>query len=173
MNLTNIKQKLQENHHKFLEYLGEFSDAELVLSKNNKWTAGQHLEHIYLAVKPVRVALSLPKFLLKLVFGQANRSSKSEEELVKKYKLKLANGGRASGRFIPKKVTAEMVINLRHDLKKEVDHLCTKLDKFTEEELDRYVLPHPLLGKLTLREMLYFTSYHVTHHHELVKQHRV
>ncbi len=33
-----------------------------------------------------------------------------------------------------------------------------------EEDLDRYVLPHPLLGKLTLREMLCFTLYHNYHH---------
>jgi hypothetical protein len=26
------------------------------------------------------------------------------------------------------------------------------------------VLPHPLLGKLTIREMLYFTVYHGEHH---------
>jgi hypothetical protein len=30
-------------------------------------------------------------------------------------------------------------------------------------------LPHPLLGKLTLREMIYFTIYHVQHHHKLVQ----
>jgi hypothetical protein len=33
-----------------------------------------------------------------------------------------------------------------------------------EADLDRYLLPHPLLGKLTLREMLHFTLYHNYHH---------
>jgi hypothetical protein len=34
--------------------------------------------------------------------------------------------------------------------------------------LDLLILPHPLLGKLTLREMLYFTLYHVEHHEKQV-----
>ncbi|NBX80802.1 MAG: DinB family protein, partial [Flavobacteriales bacterium] len=43
-------------------------------------------------------------------------------------------------------------------------------DNFTEDDLDKYVLPHPLLGKLTLREMLCFTIYHVKHHVEIIKR---
>jgi hypothetical protein len=30
-------------------------------------------------------------------------------------------------------------------------------------------LPHPLLGKLTLREMLYFTAYHADHHRHSIE----
>jgi hypothetical protein len=33
-----------------------------------------------------------------------------------------------------------------------------------ESELDSYILPHPILGKLTIREMLFFTLYHDTLH---------
>jgi len=32
------------------------------------------------------------------------------------------------------------------------------------------LLPHPLLGKVTVREMLYFTIHHVQHHHALVER---
>jgi hypothetical protein len=39
------------------------------------------------------------------------------------------------------------------------------LKKFSEDDLDSIRLPHPLLGKLTVREMLYFAVYHVGHHH--------
>ena len=38
------------------------------------------------------------------------------------------------------------------------------LDRFTEEDLDHVILPHPILGKLTVREMMYFTMLHVEHH---------
>ena len=34
----------------------------------------------------------------------------------------------------------------------------------SQADLDRYRLPHPLLGKLTVREMLFFTVYHNYHH---------
>ena len=46
-------------------------------------------------------------------------------------------------------------------------------DKFSEDEIDTYILPHPLLGKLTIREMIYFTIYHVEHHQNNTKQNLV
>ena len=33
-----------------------------------------------------------------------------------------------------------------------------------KKQLDHYLLPHPLLGKITLREMLFFSAYHIQHH---------
>jgi hypothetical protein len=52
---------------------------------------------------------------------------------------------------------------------KEVEGVAGKAVKFSEKDLDTLILPHPLLGKVTLREMLYFTIYHVQHHVEQVK----
>ena len=170
MDKQTIKNKLYESHNSFISYLDELTNEEFLSSKNDKWTAGQQLEHIYLGVKPVRQIFSLPKFLLKLIWGQANRKSKSYEDLVKKYLQKLENGRRAAGRFIPKTESIEKGNKLKVDLKNEVVKLTTKLDKLTEDEFDKYILPHPLLGKLTMREMLYFTIYHVGHHEEITKR---
>lgn len=50
-----------------------------------------------------------------------------------------------------------------------LDQLIKSIQKYSEQELDQTILPHPLLGKITLREMLYFTIYHVEHHHHLTK----
>jgi len=89
---------------------------------------------------------------------------------VKKYLSQLENGGKATGIFIPKKVNIEKGQKLKVDLKNEVRNLSSNIDKLTEEELDKYVLPHPILGKITMREMLYFTIYHVNHHEKNIKQ---
>lgn len=165
-----IKNKLYENHEAFISYLDGLTNEEFLSSNNNKWTPGQQLEHIYLSVKPVRQVFSLPKFIPKLIWGQANRRSKSYDDLIKKYYTKLENGGRATSRFIPKTVGIEMGQKLKVDLKNEVNKLASKIDKLTEDELDKYIIPHPLLGKLTMREMLYFTIYHVIHHEEVTKR---
>ncbi len=45
-----------------------------------------------------------------------------------------------------------------------VSGLVGKIPGWSEAALDRYRLPHPLLGKLTVREMLFFTLYHNAHH---------
>ena len=107
MDKQSIKNKLFENHQSFIDYILSLSDEEYLHSQNQKWTAGQQLEHIYLSVKPCRLALSLPKFLPKLIWGQANRESKSYDELVTKYLSKLENGGTAPGRFVPKKISVQ------------------------------------------------------------------
>ncbi|MBN8565746.1 MAG: DinB family protein [Flavobacteriales bacterium] len=170
MNKQTLKNNLSERHNSFISNMHNLTDEEFVSCKNEKWSAGQQLEHIYLSVKPVRQILGLPRFTLKLIWGKANRESKSYDELVKKYIYKLEKGGRATGRFIPKVVSIEKRDKLNVELKNEINKLNSILDKFTEEELDYYILPHPLLGKLTLREIMYFTIYHVEHHEALTKR---
>jgi len=83
---------------------------------------------------------------------------------------KLENGGKATRRFIPRTITLNQKETIIKALNKNTSVLCSKVEKFTEQELDTLILPHPLLGKLTIREMLYFTIYHVGHHHEITKR---
>ena len=68
-----------------------------------------------------------------------------------------------------KKVAEEFKEKLKEKLKNEVLNLCLSIEKISEEDLDYYLLPHPILGKLTLREMLYFTIYHVKHHEKQIR----
>jgi hypothetical protein len=44
-----------------------------------------------------------------------------------------------------------------------------KLNNHTQYELDSYRLPHPILGKISLGELAIFTSFHTSHHYELLK----
>jgi len=85
MDKKTIKEQLLEHHHTFVGFISGLSDTQYITSANEKWAAGQQLEHIYLSVRPVRLALSLPKFILKIFWGRANRKSRSYDELVKKY----------------------------------------------------------------------------------------
>ncbi|MBK7650049.1 MAG: DinB family protein [Flammeovirgaceae bacterium] len=157
--------KLKENHTVFTDYINSLTAEEFMLSRNEKWTAGQQLDHIRLSVKPVNQALAMPKLGLKAMFGKANRPSKSYDELVTKYKLKLQEGGVATSRFIPTEVTIEQREKLIKSVNDVVGKLCKQLLDYSEKNLDELILPHPLLGKLTLREMMYFTIYHVVHHY--------
>jgi DinB superfamily len=163
MDKIKLKEELTLHHTSFMNSIQSLPKEQWQISYNNKWSAAQQLDHIIKSVSPVKLAFSLPKFLLKLVFGKANRKSRSYDELVTKYHEKLKAGGRASRRFVPPPKT-DSVESLSAKLKDVVHALVTKIDSFSEEQLDQLILPHPLLGKLTLREMLYFTIYHVQHH---------
>jgi len=168
MNKRQIIEQLQRNHHAFAGYIGSLSEEDFLFTINNKWTPGQQAEHILRSVKPVKLAFTFPKFLLKLFFGKASRPSRTYEQLLEKYKQKLAAGGRASGRFIPKPVAFADKEKICKTIIAVNDALCEKVNNCTEEELEMYILPHPLLGKLTLREMLYFNILHAEHHRNSV-----
>ncbi len=170
MNRTEIASRLAANHNFFLEQIDQLSDTDLCYAPEGKWNAIQQLDHIIRSVSPVNMAMGLPKFILKWRFGTANRPSKTYEQLVEKYQRKLMEGGRASARFTPPVITADQQKTLSRKLEKLVTALCLKTSRWSEEDLDRYILPHPLLGKLTIREMLYFTAHHVLHHQEAVNR---
>jgi hypothetical protein len=167
MDKQTLKNKLIETHDSFVNVITGLPDDAFLKNQNEKWSAAQQLDHIYRSVKPVRQALGFPKFLLRMIWGRANRESASYDELVKKYAIKLADGGKAQGRFVPQKPGIGQRQSLITGLRKEVSGVCSRIDSFTEDDLDSCILPHPSLGKLTIREMLYFTIYHVKHHEVL------
>ena len=170
MTKEDIIESLSKNHNEFIDLLLSLNENDFLLSVNNKWSAGQQFKHICLSVSPLALGLRLPVIFLRIFFGKANRLSKTYDELVAKYYDKLQKGGVASGRFVPKPIAFEQRKDLERKLSGSVKQLCKNVEGFTEAQLDTYILPHPLLGKLTVREMLYFTIYHVEHHKDLILQ---
>lgn len=159
--------KLIKNHTDFAQLIKGLSDKDCMFSFENKWTAGQQLDHIVRSVSPLNMAFTLPKLAIRLLFGKANRPSKNYDDLVKKYMLKLETGGVATGRFVPQVIGLDKKEQLTNSLLKIVKDLSKKIDKYSEAQLDEYLLPHPLLGKLTIREMLFFTIHHVEQHQKI------
>ena len=81
--------------------------------------------------------------------------------------------GATAGRFAPsaQAAPADPAAWQREVLDKwrgAVSGLALRIPRWSEPALDRYRLPHPLLGQLTVREMLLFTVYHNVHHLEQV-----
>ena len=105
-----------------------------------------------------------------MLFAKANRPSKTYEDLVAKYLHKIEEGAKASGPYIPKGVPFSKKTLLLKKMGKYIESISKSVNRFSEKELDRIVLPHPLLGQVTLREMLYFTAYHAEHHRESVEK---
>jgi uncharacterized damage-inducible protein DinB len=132
----------------------------------DKWSVGQHLDHLIRSVRPLNMLFSFSIILR--WFGTANRPSRSYEELVTKYQAALAKGGRAMGQFIPRKVNAAEKDRLLETYKKQHDKLIQKSAKWSEKDLDKFIIPHPLIGRLTVREMMFFTVYHNEHHLKII-----
>jgi len=168
-NKLQIISALNEKINVFNEFIVPLNKEQFEATPNGKWSAGQNLDHLIRAIKPLQLAYSLPKFILRIMFGKTNRPSRTYEELVVKYKTKLAAGGRASGPFIPPVISFEKKDSLLKKYDEQKQKLIEKIGKQNEQDLDVYILPHPLLGKITLREMLYFTIHHNEHHLGILK----
>ncbi len=166
MTSSHIIGMLKGSHFEFTAMIASLSEEQFLQAEPGKWSPGQQLDHLVRSVAPLERALNLPKFIPRMLFGKANRPSRSYDEVVARYHDKLAQGGKASGKYVPAAVTVAQRDALIDKLNDLVEKLSRSLGSYREEDLDTILLPHPLLGKLTLREMLYFTIYHVQHHHQ-------
>lgn len=166
MNTTAIIQSLTQNHQDFIQYLDTLSATEYEYSVSPKWSAGQQLAHIVLCVKPLVQVFSMDAGTVEKMFGRTDRPGRNYGMMLNDYREKLNEGGAAPGRYVPETATFDQRTELSQLLTNMISELNKKIGNFSEQELDTLHIPHPLLGNLTMREMLYNAVYHVTHHHQ-------
>jgi hypothetical protein len=144
--------------------------ARFTQGPEGRWTMGQHLDHLIRSVQPLTQGLRAPKLVLGLLFGTAKRPSHSYARVVADYEQALDDGGKASGKFVPPAVPLEKRNALLHKHRAETETLIKLVNKCSEADLDKYGATHPLIGWLTLRELLFFTIHHHDHHLETLKR---
>lgn len=142
------------------------------------WSAADQVRHLTKSIRPVTSALRLPRIVLRLLFGRARTPSRSYSAMREDYHAALTLGAQA-GRFAPRPLAAvgaaaaqsrRAGIMAQH--RSAVEALCNAAARWPERALDVIRLPHPLLGRLTVREMLAFTLYHHLHHVEVAERRR-
>ncbi len=170
MDRQRLQTELMAAYERFTAYVHSLNTEQLERSRKGKWSSVQHIHHIHRSVRPVALALLVPKWFLRWRIGKPNRPSRTYDELVARYKEKLAAGGAAPAAFVPPQLDAAIAVPLSRKVHQEVERLRHRLERWSEAELDSTLLPHPLLGKVTVREMVYFTIYHVRHHQALVER---
>ncbi len=162
---------LNNKYRAFSNFVAGLSEDDFVFSLNGeKWSAGQQVDHLCRSIEPLNKGLAAPEFALKAMFGKSDRASVGYDALVARYQAELAAGGSAPAPFRPDGIPFDRKDEFVTKLTGLVAKLCSGIEKYNEGKLDVLVLPHPLLGKLTLREMFYFTIYHAEHHQQHTKQ---
>ena len=169
MNKIELSKRLIQEHQSFIDFISSLSNEDLMRSHNDKWNPAQQLEHVYLCLRPVKLALSLPNIIPAILFGKSKKGSRTYESLVEAYQLKLKNGGKSPSMYKPK-MSVRNVSKLKIALMHLVNNISNKLSHFKENDLDSFLLPHPLLGKLTVRELIFFALYHVGHHQKQIEK---
>jgi hypothetical protein len=140
--------------------------------QGDRWSPCDHLRHLTKSMRAVTQGLGQPRIALGLLFGPTWRPSRDFEALRNVYRGELDAGAQA-GRFAPRPESPEgdrqayraRVLDRWNAAEAALEGAIAR---WREGPLDRYRLPHPVLGKLTVREMLFFTAYHNAHHARLV-----
>lgn len=159
-----IQRTLGESTEAVAAWIEAQGRERFLWAPEGRWTLGQHLEHLVRSVKPLNLGLRLPKVLVGAFVGRSKRPSRAYADIVTKYEGVLDDGGKAGGKFVPPEVTLERREKLLAQHRAECARLVALLHGWSEADLDYYAAPHPLLGMLTLRELLFFTIHHHDHH---------
>ncbi|MBL8207202.1 MAG: DinB family protein [Blastocatellia bacterium] len=151
-----------------LMFWADLAPDQFAAALGSAWSPADNVRHLAKATAPVALAFRLPRLALRVVFGVATEASRTFDDLRQTYLGVLGKGAKA-GRFAPSpaRPPADLGAWQQHLVGQCAGSLGTleqALGPWSEEALDRYRLPHPLLGRLTAREMLLFTLYHYEHH---------
>ena len=166
MSKTEIIIAAENIFKQFSETCSTIDETRLFKRPENKWSAAENMQHLIISTNTTSLAFWLPKLLVRWIGGTPNRTSRTFDELKDKYYKKLNEGGKASGRFVPKS------IEIKYGKQKLIDNWNKATARFlhalnkkrSEKDLDSYLVKHPLLGRITLRELCYFTIFHTQHH---------
>ena len=135
------------------------------------WSPAQNISHIaditFLAVWLFR----MPKFFL-LPFGR-RKSQKNFSTLLNEYisaEKPIFIGPLAPSSIPVPENGTETVQKLTARFRNVFQELKNVLKEIPEEDFDRYSMPHPSLGMLSFREMVYVVIIHIIHHTYKVEQ---
>lgn len=131
-----------------------------------RWAPAGHLRHLTLTHRRVTQGLGMPRPALRVMFG-APSTHRPYPEVVTAYRAALAAGGTAPDRYVPApdtdptEATRTAVLD---GYARGAEALRAALARWPDAALDTHALPHDLLGRLSVRELTYFTHYHDLHH---------
>ncbi|GAB2560128.1 DinB family protein [Spirosoma aerophilum] len=164
-----ILDQLRRDCREFTEWSDTRSNEQFMTQVNGKWSVAEVMQHLFLSARPVARLLAGPHDVLKQ-WGRSETRPRGYDEVASAYKRVLGTGVKAPASMSPRPEDIQIG---RSEMAKRFENVYDDLinagASWSSEELDTYCIPHPVLGKLSVREMLYFTSIHTQHHLRLLQ----
>lgn len=168
MNPEALQSRLAENIQRISDFLEELPEDFLQQSPDQRWTIAEELMHLTKANGGTARLLSLSTERLR----KAESPSRSYEEIVQEYQAKYAaaNPPRGPQGVQPDEDASVDKATLIAQWNKASQTLLKSAEAWPEPKWGEYtVWKHPLLGVLTVQEMLYFTTFHNKHHADIME----
>ncbi|NNE27574.1 MAG: DinB family protein [Saprospiraceae bacterium] len=165
-----ITAAIRESSQEVCEWLNQQPLNRFEQGPQGKWNTSQHLDHIIKTAKLLNKALNYPKFMLRYKFGKPNREVRSREEVISRYQDRLQNipPGTTSPITV-QSYTTQQKPQVLDQIERQNLKLIRTINKWPENKLDQYLLPHPLMGRMIIREIIMWHAYHNLHHLKILK----
>ena len=164
---------LNEKHQILFNWLDAHGKQYWDFGLPSKWNTGQIVLHLIQSEHALNRGLKIPKLFLRYKFGLPNRSVRSYDTIVEKYHEKLQSIDKAAVSPFSKNmdITEGQHLAYIKMLKDEHQRLIRSIEKkWSDKSLSAYLLPHPLLGRMHIAEILLWTAYHTEHHYLQLKK---
>ena len=170
-----LRRGLGKMQQEINESMAAFSDEAFFEPQGEHWAPSGHMRHLAKCIRPLAQAMKLPKMALRLRFGKSKKGSRSFEEVREHYQSALKSGEAQAGGYGPSSKVSDLPPNeWRAQIMRHFDEASEQLDgafdSWSDRQLDSIQVEHPILGAMTVREMLYFTLYHNAHHARRVQE---
>jgi len=165
-----IKSALKESFEKVKAELKALPKQAYHYSPIDKWSSAENLSHLIQSVYPVASGLNKPKIIFR-AYGISKTGSRTYEELEEVYREAIKQPiDLVDTDYAPQTEALEDVEKMLSNWQMIGEKFENRVDKWSEKDLDKYRVPHPLLGKLTIREILFFTNFHNLIHLDIIQQ---
>lgn len=170
MTKSDIVNLLEEKHQELVDLIEIQPTEKWINGPKGKWTFGQHILHLTDSIQLLNKALSYLKFILRYKFGTPNRKTRTYDVVVKKYQEKLATNKERARQFNIKLKTPSLKEKsfLVNKLKIQNKKKQYKANKWKDKDLDTLLIPHPLMGRMTVREIIMWSAHHTEHHIQIL-----
>lgn len=154
---------------KACEFLRQIPPDRFFAHPDKGWSIAENVKHLSKTTWPITMGLKLPSAVPSALFGKG-KGSRPFAEIKRVYYASLAEGFQA-GIYTPGKAVAgqaEQQEKLIRKFEASVNDLIDAFSRLDDVLLDTVRMPHPAIGRLTLREMLYSSLNHDIHHMSVV-----
>jgi len=165
--MLEIIEALESNAHSVAELFPGIPERLFFDGDPDHWSPAHHLAHLTQASESVGPALwseTLPLHPTRRSRTYAEVRDAAAASVAATHKDRLREMGRKV--VIAPGLTRADIVNAFGSASANVR---TAAAAWSEDELDRHALRHPLIGQLTVREMLLFFVVHERHHLKLVR----
>jgi uncharacterized damage-inducible protein DinB len=172
--LTEISAAMSEQHQTFATFLRALPLETFLSPLQGTWSPLQHLQHLMASERPFTQGLETNRFKPL----ETPATSRTYAEVVAAYQAALESappGLLTNNPFSPPEYAGLDALETTRGLALSEWHtsgegLVAALTQYDDASLDALQGRHPLLGWMSLREMLFFMTHHISHHQAVLER---